>query len=516
MVTTKKRKNGGAQNKSQKNQRKKEQREKNRRLNNLVETAMLSLKELPSAPLSSAASYSSAPLPSAPLSSAPLPSAPLPSAPLSSTASSSFAPLPSVASSSFAPIPYPIATQGDLLITQTSDNTIGRHQSASAQLSPAIKLAHWIINRSDLCTEKPIPEIVKKAARSLLERWDGSLLNKSGQHSGSGTCWICGFKIQNGNYWQIEHILGMRPSAWSSTALCDYITLMQGGLTQNEWLKISVLKLDKFKNKTLPLDEIDQILCKVNWICIYNFFYNYAPAHQCCNQLKSSVLETKQKYIVSAQINPPNHIPELIGNKININLLLDAIKNTIKSIPPKQKCNELDLYHSEMTDDWIQNQTDNIMTNYIKPFTDFKSCWPTDVLGAFGQVAEAREFRSVPNREALDKSMIEQLSLPHYKNGRTNRPSLERLAFEIGMDISDLIFLLEESKQPGTPTYKELPPAIKAAYDEMKKLKKFEDEKKKSKNYMKSSISKDKTTGKGKGKGKDKSKGGTRKTKKKL
>jgi len=114
--------------------------------------------------------------------------------------------------------------------TVPANRTVGR-EDAGSQLGPAKRIANWIINRSQICGV-PVPPEVIVAAQTFLDRWPETF---QPGHPGKGTaaCWICGQQIKDGDFSEIEHVLGMRPSAYRFTALCTPTTLEFGGLTQD-------------------------------------------------------------------------------------------------------------------------------------------------------------------------------------------------------------------------------------------------------------------------------------------
>jgi len=414
--------------------------------------------------------------------------------------------------------------------TPAANRTVGR-ESARAQLLPAKRIAYWIVNRSIKCGASISKEVIT-AATKFLERWPESF--EPGHSSkGNATCWICGFGIEDGNSSEIEHVLGMRPSTYRFTALCTPETLEFGGLTPEGWKKLNSVPIDTLKNNTSPKNYLDELLCNVKWNCIYDFFYNYAPAHKCCNQAKGNINEMHLSFLTRPIQIPHKTLPRFIPDEINIQKLLETIRDKIKE-GTQWNCSELNKYLDSFNDpNWIQERVQIIMRDYLEPHREPNQCMEDSSMGLLSEITIALMARDIENIEKYNQSIIEYTKsingtnpslstlalpgLPFYENFRSpNEPTFQLLARNMDISTDELQKRLESGDTD----------AINKLIEMRKKRKAFEDKKTKLKEKAKKSAAKKKALGilmsaigkkeSKKKKDKSKKKGGKRRYTKKI
>lgn len=373
--------------------------------------------------------------------------------------------------------------------TVAANRTVGR-EDASGQLNPAKRIANWIIHRSQICGS-PIPSEVITASQTFLDRWPDTFIPG---HPGRGTatCWICGQPIKHGDHSEIEHVLGMRPSAYRFTALCTPTTLEFGGLTQYGWRMLTHAPMSKLKDTTQPLNELDKLLCKVKWNCIYDFLYNYAPAHRCCNQVKGNINEMSFSFLTRPiQISGIN-LPLFIPDRAAIKYLLENIIARIKE-GKQWSCNELKDYLTLFeSPNWVKQRILTIINDYLNPLREPNTCLEDSPMGLLAQTIIAREARNMDFIEANNESMINYtrsingtnptdplLNLPglpfYYNHKSPNEPTFQLLAYHLGITAEELRKRLDS----GDPT------AIKKLIEMRWIRKKWEDKKTKEKEHAK-------------------------------
>lgn len=365
--------------------------------------------------------------------------------------------------------------------TVAANRTIGR-EDASTQLNPARRIANWIIYRSQICGVD-IPAVVRMAAQTFLDRWPETF--KSG-HPGKGTatCWICGQQIKDGDYSEIEHVLGMRPSAYRFTALCTPTTLTSAGLPLNGWYMLNHVPMFKLKNASGPLTDLDKLLCNVKWHCIYDFFYNYAPAHKCCNRVKGNIAESKMSYLAKPFGVQHSNLPIFIPMDNAISSLLLNIIDKIKE-GTDYNCSELKDYLPIFeTAEWLSERKQIIKDNYLRPFKEPNPCLEDSALGLLAHTTIGLFGRDIEIIDAVNNWSIEYTKqingvnpndpslnlpgLPFYYNPRSHdEPTFELLAFELGITVETLQNKIDQRD----PTY------IEAVIQMRRRKKDFDDEK---------------------------------------
>lgn len=362
-------------------------------------------------------------------------------------------------------------------LTPLGVNTEGRGD-AKTQLRPTYRLAQWILNHSKSC-QPPLRQQIVHAAKRFLERWspiDPVPANKGlietlskNQHSGYGKCWICGQPIQPGDCWEIEHILGMRPSASMFTPLATSATFKSLGLNYQSYVKLMNGLPHKFNNPHImnPNDkEIHDLLCQLKWKCNYNFLNNYAPAHECCNKIKGTFelaknyLTNAEGYFASYNINGEQFNVQRVRHTINMPAiieLLTKIQDRVKeakqtgaateamvyvrkakspktvaaakkkATTKKKACNVtgnnciqlLKYKDSILTNTFINTQAQKIADNYLQPLIEANDNDPECIPGPEGQgigmlseLAVMRDARRQSDIDSLNKQ-YEQLIQSH-------------------------------------------------------------------------------------------------------
>lgn len=362
--------------------------------------------------------------------------------------------------------------------TVAANRTVGR-EDARGQLGPAKRIANWIKYRSQICGV-PVPSEVMVAAETFLDRWPETF---QPGHPGKGTaaCWICGQQIKDGDHSEIEHVLGMRPSAYRFTALCTPTTLEFGGLTQDGWYKLNHASMSALKNPLHPVNDLDKLLCNVNWNCIYDFLYNYAPAHRCCNQVKGNINETTLSFLTRPIQVPGRNLPVFIPDPSAIQYLLENIIAKIKE-GKSWNCTELNDYLEIFDAHWVKQRILTIINDYLTPLRNPNSCLEDSPMGLLAQTIIARDARNMDFIEANNQSIIEYTrsingtsltahnlpGLPYQHNHKSpDEPTFQLLAYEMKISPDELIKRLDSGNLE----------AIKRLIDMRRRRKRWEDQK---------------------------------------
>ena len=342
--------------------------------------------------------------------------------------------------------------------TPLASQTIGRKNTES-QLNAAKRIAGWICSQGSKCVP-PLDKKVITAASIFLNRWPvGFRTGRPSSYTdpsikGSAKCWICGEPITEKQDSDIEHILGMRLSAYGFTALCTAETLSFGNLEKGSWHTLT-------HSTKINEGELNPILCNVNWENIYDFLYNYAPAHNCCNLAKSQVNEQPMSYMIY-----PVLIPGQFQSKFLINN--EAIKQLLDNIKDNKTCREtigLWTRGDRNWDKWRSKRMKKIEEDYLRPYINArahvdKAHGVPSELTLLSQISTALDARDSNFKEKVNKYFIEYTKnfskdsnmsgLPYYRN-MTNRyePTFELLAHNMNISPDELKEHLDDDGSDG-------------------------------------------------------------------
>ena len=339
-------------------------------------------------------------------------------------------------------------------LTAAAIDTLGRQEQAKSQNLKVFKLAIWLFSEkggyvfapipANIGTPIKIPQEVFQAALTYLTYWNGPppphphLLNQntgvSTGKTGNGTCWICGFPIQNGSPWEVEHILGIVPSS-RINALADNDLFTQVGFTRDVEHDFFGLSLAKIRNLATSKSTLnDKLGREINWDFLKRVFFNYAPAHQCCNRIKGAINEATNQFVVEEVVNYGNNYFQ--GNKNNIEALLNRIKKVVidQEQTPKRvlqskregrifltnDCQELFPFQDIIASpNWVNERTQFLIDNILINFRTLRLEFNEQEANLHLISAAAQSLsRNLPSKSIQNKESERLIGLPFHGDGK--------------------------------------------------------------------------------------------------